>query len=86
MSLHACILGPLHKLQVMSFKGVSALASHPAFDIVKRTVTDYLHCVLLGVAKALLKMWLDLKCSAHEFCIGKQVYFAFHIKSMYLLH
>ena len=59
------------------FKGVPVLVGHPAFDIVKRTVIDYLHCVLLGVTKTLPKMWLDPKYSTHEFYIGKQVYFPF---------
>ena len=38
-------------------------------------VTDYMHCVLLGVAKTLLNTWLDYKHRSKEFHIGRQVWY-----------
>lgn len=48
------------------------LALHPGFDIINGMVTDYLHCVLLGVSKTLLSIWLDPKNDNKEFYIGKK--------------
>ena len=53
----------------MGYKGSPVLALHPGFDIVNGMVTDYLHCVLLGVSKTLLTMWLDPKNDNQEFYI-----------------
>lgn len=57
----------------MGYKGCPVLALHPGFDIVKGMVTDYLHCVLLGVSKTLLTMWLDSNNDQKEFYIGNKV-------------
>ena len=48
------------------------LALHPGFDIINGMVTDYLHCVLLGVSKTLLSIWLDPKNDSKEFYIAKK--------------
>jgi hypothetical protein len=39
-------------------KGPSWLVVVPTFDIIKGTSVDYMHCVLLGVCRQLLKLWL----------------------------
>ena len=49
--------------------GFPILGWHPNFDVVKGMVTDYLHCVLLGVTKTLLNSWLDPKNSSFDFYI-----------------
>ena len=56
----------------MGYKGSPVLALHPGFDIINGMVTDYLHCVLLGVSKTLLSIWLDPKNDNKEFYIGKK--------------
>ena len=35
--------------KVLGYKGFPVMASHPPFDAVSGMVTDYMHCVLLGV-------------------------------------
>lgn len=40
-------------------KGLSALHILPSFDIVNGTTIDYMHCVLEGVVKKLLNLWLS---------------------------
>lgn len=42
----------------MGVKGISFLMSFPKFDLIKGT--DYMHCVLLGVVKMILGLWIDL--------------------------
>ena len=59
-------------LQVMGYKGCPVLALHSGFDI-NGMVTDYLHCVLLGVSKTLLTLWLDSSNADKEFYIGNKV-------------
>lgn len=39
-------------------KGPSWLLVVPCFDIIKGTSVDYMHCVLLGVCRQLLRLWL----------------------------
>lgn len=58
---------------MLGYKGFPILCWHPNFDVVKGMVTDYLHCVMLGVTKALLNSWLDPKNSSFGFYIGKEV-------------
>lgn len=63
----------LYDYQVLGYKGFPILCWHPNFDVVKGMVTDYLHCVLLGVTKTLLNSWLDPKNSSFDFYIGREV-------------
>ncbi|KAM7313376.1 uncharacterized protein ISCGN_003242 [Ixodes scapularis] len=44
---------------VRGVKGPSALINLPAFDIVWSFSPDYMHCVLLGVARQFLELWLS---------------------------
>ena len=58
---------------MLGYKGFPVLAGHPPFDVTSGMVTDYMHCVLLGVAKTLLYTWLDHKHCTKDFYIGRQV-------------
>ena len=41
----------------MGIMGISVLAAHPPFDLVKGVVVDAMHCVFLGVmAKTLIPL------------------------------
>lgn len=40
------------------FKGVSAFAALNNFDVIKGFPTDYMHNILLGVTKKMIKLWL----------------------------
>ena len=40
-------------------KGPSCLATVPGFDIINGMSADYMHCVLLGVTRMLLRLWLN---------------------------
>ena len=48
---------------------------HPPFDIVKGIVVDYMHTVLLGVAPALLNLWLSKENKDKPYFIGNKVNF-----------
>ena len=47
------------KHAVLGVKGPSILSLLPDFDIVNGFVPDYMHCILLGVARQLGKLWFD---------------------------
>ena len=49
------------------------LCLHSAFDPVKGVVIDYLHCVLLGVTKMLIRKWFDDVNKRKPFFIGHKV-------------
>ena len=43
---------------ILGVKGLSALHILPTFDVINDgVVVDYMHCVLEGVVKKLLKLW-----------------------------
>ncbi|KAI2645742.1 DNA ligase [Labeo rohita] len=42
---------------VMGVKGPSVLSLLPGFDIINGCIPDYIHCVLLGVARACANLW-----------------------------
>lgn len=44
----------------MGVKGLSALSFMPKFDIIRGTGIDYMHCVLLGIVKMMIGLWIDL--------------------------
>lgn len=57
---------------VQPCKGVNALSPLyilPDFDIVNGVTIDYMHCLLEGVAKKLLKLWLK---AGNPYYIGRQ--------------
>lgn len=45
--------------------GISPLIGIKDYDLIKGTVIDYMHCVLLGVVNLLLTLWFD---STNHFC------------------
>ena len=49
------------------------LCLHPPFHPVAGIVTDYLHCVLLGVTKMLLHYWFDSSSSNKDYYVGDKV-------------
>lgn len=57
------------------YKGFPILAKHKQFDIVAGVVTDYMHCILLGVTKYFLNLWLDGSNKGKPYYIGNQVLF-----------
>ncbi|MGH0139841.1 UNVERIFIED_CONTAM: hypothetical protein FKN15_009962 [Acipenser sinensis] len=44
---------------ICGVKGPSVLYNIPKFDIVENFVPDYMHCVLLGVVRQMMALWLD---------------------------
>lgn len=55
-------------ISVYGVKGPSVLSYY--IDIVIRVLIDYMHCVLLGVVKQLLDMWLDSSNSSEDYYIS----------------
>ena len=49
------------------------LAALKYYDIVEGTAIDYMHCVLLGIVKKLLRLWFSKEHSSAPFNISKQV-------------
>ncbi|KAJ8050043.1 hypothetical protein HOLleu_03078 [Holothuria leucospilota] len=54
-------------------KGPSAVASIPFFSVAKGFVTDYMHCVLLGVVRSMLNLWVDSSYHQSPWYIGTRV-------------
>lgn len=57
---------------VNGVKGASSLMILDYFDIPRFVVIDWMHCVLLGVTKALMSFWLNSKYKDQEFYIGNK--------------
>ena len=58
--------------QTFGIKGASWIANAQA-DIIRGTAIDYMHTVLLGVVRKLLKLWFDSKYSKEEFSLSKHL-------------
>lgn len=59
--------------QVFGVKGPSWLCVIPGYDVIAGMSTDYMHCVLLGVCRLLLRLWFQ-SCHHQElWYIGDQV-------------
>ena len=54
-------------------KGPSWLSVVPDYNVVKGNVVDYMHCVLLGVTKMLLKLWFNSEHSKEMWYCGTKV-------------
>ena len=54
-------------------KGPCYLAAIPGFDMVRGTVVDYMHCVLLGVTRMLLALWFGSENHDKMWYCGHQV-------------
>lgn len=57
---------------ILGIKGSSALADLQLFDIINGMVPDYMHCVLLGVCRYMVTLWIDSKSSSEPWYIGTQ--------------
>lgn len=60
-------------MQVYGVKGLSWLSTIPYFDTIRGFSVDYMHCVLLGVCRQLLKLWLKRKNHRSLWYIGNHV-------------
>ena len=45
----------------------------PEYNVIEGDTVDYMHCVLLGVTKMLLKLWFDSKYSNELWYCGNQI-------------
>lgn len=54
-------------------KGPSYLEIIPNFDLVCGMSFDYMHCVLLGVVRLLLKLWFTTSFHKDPWYLGKMV-------------
>lgn len=68
-----CMRTGTEKKRVKGFKGTSGLLAIPSYDVVKGTVPDYMHCVLLGITNTLLSKWFSPCYSGQPFFIGKHI-------------
>lgn len=57
------------KRSILGVKRPSVLALLPGFNIIEGLVPDYMHSVLLGVARQMAKLWFDSSNSTCEFYI-----------------
>ena len=44
---------------ICGVKGYSPLHLLPSFDVIKGIPVDYMHCVLIGVVKNMVKLWFN---------------------------
>lgn len=61
------------KKRIKGFKGVSGLASLQSYDLVKGTVPDYMHGVLLRLTNTLMSFWFSPNPSGMPYLIGKHI-------------
>lgn len=61
------------KKRVKGFKGVSGMLAIQSYDLVKGTVPDYMHGILLGITNMLLKKWFAPSESGKDYFIGKHI-------------
>lgn len=58
---------------VFGVKGLTWMMYFPGFDIIKGMRIDYMHAVLIGVQKMLLKLWFDKGNKAMPWYIGNHL-------------
>jgi hypothetical protein len=63
-------LAHLMKTTINGFKGISPLVGFPEFNVIEGFAIDYMHCVLLGVMKLLLELWLNSCNHFEDYYIG----------------
>jgi len=61
------------KKRVKGFIGTSGLTNLETYDLVKGTVPDYMHGILLGITKTLLCKWFSPTQSGNPYFIGKHL-------------
>lgn len=54
-------------------KGPSWLENIPQFDIIKGMSFDYMHCVLLGITRLLLRLWFTSSYHSQLWYLGSNV-------------
>lgn len=54
-------------------KGLSILLLLPLFDIVSGFIPDYMHCVLLGVCRQMVGLWMDTCNHTEPWYIGRKI-------------
>lgn len=72
---HTDILNTYKNLKSMSLNGIkniSCMIAAHSFDLVNGFSIDYMHCVLLGVTKKLLDLWLNTENHNEPFHISKK--------------
>ena len=60
-------------LQVYGIKGPSWLCSIPNFHIIEGISIDYMHCVLLGISRLMLRLWFQSQYHHELWYIGNNV-------------
>lgn len=63
----------MYFLQVVGVKGVCQFAQLRSFNVVDGVAVDYMHGILLGVSKQLLKLWLDSQFSGEDWYCGSLI-------------
>ena len=58
---------------VFGVKGPSWLSTVPKYNLIDGNVIDYMHCVLLGITKMLLKLWFNSEYSKELWYCGNQI-------------
>lgn len=71
---HEKILEIYHTLKhksgpIEGIKNISCMVAADEFDLIWSYCIDYMHCILLGVMKKLLSLWLDSTNHTHAFYI-----------------
>ena len=61
------------KSVINGVKGPSWLRKLETYDIIDGTAIDYMHCVLLGVMRLLLSLWISSEHHNEHYYIGRQV-------------
>lgn len=68
--MHDQCFTALVRIQVNGVKGPSWLTVVPSFDLIQGMSFDYMHCVLLGVCRFLLSLWLQPSHHQQLYYIG----------------
>ena len=58
---------------VLGIKGPSWLSMFPEYNILAGNTVDYMHCILLGVTRMILKLWFDREHSQQLWYCGNRV-------------
>ena len=66
-------LGSSYFFQVVGVKGVCQFAQLSSFDVVDGVAVDYMHGILLGICKQLLKLWIDSAFSDEDWYCGAMI-------------
>ena len=62
-----------HAFQEFGFKGPSWLCCIPEYNFITDMSIDYMHCILLGVTRLLLRLWVSSNNHQELWYIGNQI-------------